>query len=627
MLRPNRNKKTILALMIVVTSGLYGADHYKNFRLAVYTRAQETQKMADPDWLKPRWEKLTDFLPVDKIYLETHRDGIVVDDETLKKAKKFFTDRGVETSGGITLTVNEPNRFQTFCYSNPEHRKKVRALAELTARHFNEVILDDFYFTNCKCELCIKGKGEKSWSEYRTALLTEAAQTVIIGPAKKVNPKVDVVIKYPNWYEHFQGCGFDLENEPLIFDGLYTGTETRDPSSNQHLQAYLGYLIVRYFENLKPGQNRGGWVDTYGSRSLDRYAEQLWMTMFAKAPEITLFQFSDMLRPLSVRLRGAWQGSGTSYDFDTLVKPFQSDDGKLSQDATFALAADHALRIADSVVGELGRPVGVKSYKPYHSVGEDFLQTYFGMMGIPMDLVSEYPADEKMIVLTETAKFDPDIVKKIHQSLMDGNNVLVTSGLLQAINENLAQIAEIRYTDRKAMVKNFRAGWGQPVESKEAMLIPQIAYITNDSWEEISALDETNGWPILHSAGYANGTLYVLTIPESFTDLYHFPTPVLNRIRQTVCGHMPVYLEGPARVSLFAYENDRFIVESFQDESVDILLNADSKKVKAFKDVLGDAVHEDGKAVLGFFGRGDTGRATFGFTIKPHSFLLLEAKR
>ena len=70
------------------------------------------------------------------------------------------------------------------------------------------------------------------------------------------------MIKYPNWYDHFQGLGFNLEAQPAMFDGIYTGTETRDPSSSQHLQAYLGYNIFRYFENLKPGGNGGGWVDT-----------------------------------------------------------------------------------------------------------------------------------------------------------------------------------------------------------------------------------------------------------------------------------------------------------------------------------------------------------------------------
>ena len=61
---------------------------------------------------------------VDKIYLETHRDLILVSDSTIEAAKIFFNSRGVKTLGGITLTVNEMNRFETFCYSNPEHPEK-----------------------------------------------------------------------------------------------------------------------------------------------------------------------------------------------------------------------------------------------------------------------------------------------------------------------------------------------------------------------------------------------------------------------------------------------------------------------------------------------------------------------
>ncbi|GAJ05906.1 unnamed protein product, partial [marine sediment metagenome] len=118
-----------------------------------------------------------------------------------------------------------------------------------------------------------------------------AARELVLEPSRKINPDVEVVIKYPNWYEHFQGLGFNQETEPGLFAGLYTGTEIRDPSGNQHLQAYMGYLIFHYFENLKPGENRGGWVDTGGMRFMDRYAEQLWITLFAKAPELTLFDF------------------------------------------------------------------------------------------------------------------------------------------------------------------------------------------------------------------------------------------------------------------------------------------------------------------------------------------------
>jgi hypothetical protein len=104
-------------------------------------------------------------------------------------------------------------------------------VVEYTATLFDEVILDDFFFTNCKCETCIRAKGERSWTQFRLALMEEAARELVIEPARAVKPNVNLVIKYPNWYEHFQGLGFHLEAEPGLFDGLYTGTETRDPIS------------------------------------------------------------------------------------------------------------------------------------------------------------------------------------------------------------------------------------------------------------------------------------------------------------------------------------------------------------------------------------------------------------
>ena len=53
---------------------------------------------------------------------------------------------------------------------------------------------------------------------------------------------------------------------------------------------------------------------------------------------------------------------------------------------SWATVAGVALRQADAVVGKLGNPVGIASYKPYQSTGEDFLHNYIGMLGIPIDL-------------------------------------------------------------------------------------------------------------------------------------------------------------------------------------------------------------------------------------------------
>lgn len=621
------------------------AKGYQNFKAAIYAPARDVNQMGDANWLASRWDEITRQVKVDKIYLETYRSELLVDEKTVLAAKKFFESKGVKVAGGITYTIKESFPFQTFCYTTPEQRKKAKEITEYTARLFDEIILDDFFFTNCKCETCIKAKGDKSWSEFRIDLMKGAARSLVVGPAKAVNPKVKMVIKYPNWYEHFQGCGFNLEAQPKIFDGIYTGTETRDPVySDQHLQQYEGYLIYRYFENIKPGGNGGGWVDTFGVRYMDRYAEQLWLTLFAKAPEITLFNFSLMLRPIPQEYRAQWQGS---FDFNEMMQPIKLADGKTVAPSSMARPAGYSLEMVDKFLGKLGNPVGVKSYKPYHSVGEDFLQNYIGMCGIPMDLSPEFPAEANVIFLTESAKFDKTIVAKIKKQLVDGKTVVITSGLYKAMQGQpfdwfddahhrqaqgggIEDIVELRIGDEKARTKQFQRRWGPVYESKQEIIIPQIKYLTNDSSEEIFCLAGSNGYPILHSTDYANGKLYILTIPDNYGDLYNLPAEVLTQIRAVLAKEMYVRLDGPAQVAMFVYDNDTFIVESFRDEPVDVKIVADMR-ISKLSDILtaeelfGEAASTQPRRL----GQPEPApdKTVFKMTIKPHSFRVFKGKQ
>ena len=191
----------VVFLLCMVCNMTMQAKAYESFKVSIYVRAYEVDKMKDIHWLDSTWTVISQQLEVDKIYLETHRDLLVVEDATLEQAKKFFHDRGIETAGGITYTINEANSFETFCYSNPEHRKMVQKIAEHTAKHFDEFILDDFFFTSCKSDIEIKAKGMQSWTDYRLKLMTEAGRDLVLKPAKKVNPQIKVIIKYPNWYD------------------------------------------------------------------------------------------------------------------------------------------------------------------------------------------------------------------------------------------------------------------------------------------------------------------------------------------------------------------------------------------------------------------------------------------
>lgn len=567
------NKFVLVSLLLSMacTAGLR-AGAYRSFKVSVYVRAYEVEKMKDLQWLDSTWNVISGQLDVDKIYLETHRDLLLVDDAILEQAKKFFHDRGVETAGGITYTIDESNSFETFCYSNPEHRRMVQKIAEHTARHFDEFILDDFFFTSCKSDVEIKAKGTRSWTDYRLKLMTDAGRDLVLKPAKKVNPQVKVIIKYPNWYDHFQGLGFNLEEGPQLFDGVWTGTETRDPAGNQHLQNYLSYNVVRYYENLRPGHNGGGWVDAGGlNMGMDRYAEQLHLTMLAKAPEIILFAYHQLLGvKLSPKQRTPWQGMGTSFNYDEVMAPVRQKDGSFVQPTTMARIADVVLKQTDKLVYKLGNPVGICSYKPFHAEGDDFLQNYLGMIGLPMNMQPTFPDDRQVVLLTAQAAKDPEIAEKMKKQLQSGRSVVITSGLLKAIPEKVAEIAELRCTDLKALVNDF----GRHGQAGRDLLIPQVLYYTNDAWEQVSAgrplTGGVSGYPILLRAPYATGNLYVLTISDDMGNLYDYPAEALNEIRRVMSGDLGVYLEAPSRVGLFLYDNRTLVVENFNDEPVEV---------------------------------------------------------
>ena len=158
-------KKTFLLIFACAATLSSIAGEYKSFKTSIYTRAYEVEKMKDMHWLDSTWTIISQQLKVDKIYLETHRDLLIVPDETLEQAKQFFLSKGLEVAGGITYTINESNNFETFAYSDPADRKKVQEIAEHTAKHFDEFILDDFFFTSSKTdvEIASKAKSKKSW--------------------------------------------------------------------------------------------------------------------------------------------------------------------------------------------------------------------------------------------------------------------------------------------------------------------------------------------------------------------------------------------------------------------------------------------------------------------------------
>jgi hypothetical protein len=610
---------------------------HDQFRVAVYIPVGVVERMKDPAYLQKSWDDLSSQVKVDKVYIESYRSGVIADDATLETVKSFFASHGVEAAGGIAYAAGgdiagfaanevEPGQFMSFCYTDPKQRDYVKHVAEVTARHFDEIILDDFFFNNTKRDSDIAAKGNVSWSDFRVRLMDEVSKDLVLGPARAVNPKVKIVIKFPNWYEHFQANGYDLDQEPKLFDGIYTGTETRDPVDNdQHLQQYESYQIVRYFDNISPRGNGGGWVDVYGTRYLDRYAEQLWDTMLSKTPQIMLFQYSDLLREPAIGDRAAWSALDTSFNLDGLNK-WHAASGSPAQ-INYASVAGYSLSKVNEVLGKLGNPVALASYKPYQSTGEDFLHNYLGMIGIPIDLHPEFPTAAKTILLTESAKFDREIVSKIKAHLEQGGNIVITSGLLNALQDKgLGQIAEIRATGNILNVQKYWGaygpGAGTDLGATSDVLVPEIIFETNDAWPIVRGTANGRGAPLLIMDRYSKGILYVLTIPENPNDLYSLPQGVLTQIKHYLLDGIPVQVDAPSKVSLFAYDNHTFVVESYLDTPAQITVSTPGVSGR-LRNLATDGLVEGKAPVIPpnpFRRTPPPPRTEFHIELQPHSF-------
>jgi hypothetical protein len=592
------------------------------FKTVVYIPVEITLKMKDPQWLESTWKIIRSQLQVDKVYLETYRSRKLADAALVADVKKFFAGQGVEVAGAICYSDDDNGQFASFTYTKPEDREYVKHVAEMTAKLFDEIILDDFFFANTKKPSDIAARGKQSWTDFRLKTMDEVSRDLVMGPAKAVNPKVKIIIKFPNWYEHFQGNGYDLAEQPKIFDGIYAGTETRDPvETDQNLQQYESYEIMRYFDEIAPGRNGGGWVDTFDIRYVDRYSEQLWLTVFGKAREMTLFNYGALLEEAPAGDR-PWKSASSNVSWGKIV---ERSKGK----PIYASVAGGALDQVKPFVGKLGTPIGIASYRPVQSVGEDFLHNFLGLVGIPIEMYPVFPSQVSVILLTEGAAVDSNLVSEIKEQLEAGKTVVMTSGLWRALQgRGVEDLAEIRYTDKKVAVTSFIGAFGAGAgvdigKSAAPILVPHLRFLTNDAWPVVRGIADNNGFPILLMNQYGKGKLYLLTVPDNFTDLYLMPDATLNAIRSYVLGDFPVRIEGPAKVSIFAYDNGTFIVESFRDEPASVTVLA--SKASSLKDLV------SGETLAGTAHKprhpAEPGTKAFTMTLPPHSYRVFQSEQ
>ncbi len=406
---------------------------------------------------------------ITKVYIEVFRDGYQADASTLETARDFFRKAGLEVSGSVTTTqLGKPSTGWKIvaCYTNRANQQHLAQIFRYAARFFNEVIIDDFFFTDCECSECSAAKGDLSWGQYRRELMLRMSREDVLGAARSVNPNVKIILKFPEWYDEFQNRGYVPDKESALYDRIWVGTELRDPSLQEwgHKQQYGAFFIYRWLHSIAGAKTGGAWFDPYGTDPV-LYMDQAWTAVLAGAPEIFLFHYGDLNSP---------HYSGQA-----------------------AALADKRAEL-DRLGQLVGDWKGIPAYKPVSSDpgSESYIFDQIGMLGIPLLPTAKFPANSKAAMFAEYSMSDPDFVPELNHFLAAGGTAFITEGLAHRLNRDpRLSFSAIDLSLRKGeLIHVFQPEKGHIVVFSDAL--PKLSYVdTNDRVEQLtpdlrSALNE-----------------------------------------------------------------------------------------------------------------------------------------
>ena len=360
---------------------------------------------------------------VTKVYVETFRDGYQAERPTLQHAKERLAAAGLVVSGCVTPPkVGKPSTGWgglISCYTDQKAQERIQRIFEFTAGIFDEIMIDDFWFTDCACPECEAARRAKTvtvgphtypvtgdtWEDYRSELMVRVSRDRVLGVAKRVNPKARLIIKYPQWYDNFHERGYEVVRETADFDVIWVGTETRDYQDKRWggTVQYEAYFIMRWLGGIGGAKCGGGWFDWLGTTQRT-YVEQARQTVLGGARESMLFCY------------GGLQGSTGPKNIEAL-RP--------------------NLPELLAVAQEVGRRpiIGIAAYKPpnSHPEGEARVFDFVGMLGLPLAPCHEFPADAPAALFSVHALRDADLAAKLSAFIATGKPVLITDGLAKAL--------------------------------------------------------------------------------------------------------------------------------------------------------------------------------------------------
>lgn len=539
-----------------------------DLRLGSYATSGQVQQMAtDEGFCERVWETM-EQMGITKLYVEVYRGGHTVAPEQLVQVRDWLEERDIVVVGGIATVpggdvgVRQEGPLGWFNWQNAKTQRDLERIIRVSAPVFDTFIVDDFLCTGDVSAESEQAKGDRSWGEYRRALLTQLAQSIFVGPAREVNPDITMIVKYPQWYDRFHLFGYDTETFPRIFDRVWVGTETRGRNTQRFgfVQPYEGFVNYRWLAGISGEKIGGAWFD-YGDCAEHDFIDQAYTSVLAGAPELVFFNLGNVVAG-------------------------HPDHAKVA--AQFGHLADLAAFVRAHPVA------GVPAYKPPNSdpAGDMYLMDFLGMLGVPLAPVHEFPKEAPVIFLPAQAAADSDLYEHVEKARARGAHLVVTTNLLIAWPQG-RELVTIVGVDSDFTSAPIRAtchtetgaveiGLESPIE-----VTPQAGdVVCSEGTRQLLLLRTAGNVSFLNTHTYNQADFdavgEVLLCPR-LLGLLSMQGTALSALRAAFAGGKRPVFEGPAGVTYHPFTGAKggdCVVQNFNDEAVDVSLILSAERIR-----------------------------------------------
>jgi hypothetical protein len=368
---------------------------------------------------------------ITKAYIESFRDGYQVEAALLEKVKRRFDRAGIETAGGITPTEfgkRSSGWRGATCYTDPASQDKFQAMVDHCVSVFDSVLVDDFFFTDCKCPECDAARASKtvrvagkkypvagdSWPEYRSELMMQVLCSAI-SRSRAVKSRARIELKYPTWYEIMYERGYDLPRQIPEVARVVLGTETRDLDKGGVLP-YHAYFSMRWLHGLAGSKCGGGWYD-WLSTTPATFVEQARQVVLAGEEESCICCYGGLI-------------------YDRVSMPCCFDGVKQKHGPADVAALRRHMPELFEVAREVRarQPRGIATYFNLRGSGNGDKQLFdvAGTLGLPLLPCHEFPTRAPAAFFTAHLLAEPDWAAKLDAFIRSGRPVLLSGTLAKA---------------------------------------------------------------------------------------------------------------------------------------------------------------------------------------------------